>query len=84
MYALQISVEVMSVWSDDDDVDKAGPGENVKLKLKNVEEEDVSPGFVLCSPDDLCHTGKIFDAQVCFIAPKYEVCTVFTLLHYWF
>ena len=26
--------------------------------------QDVSPGFVLCSPDNLCHTVRTFDAQV--------------------
>ena len=31
----------MTVWSDENEVDSAEPGENVKLKLKNV-EEDVS------------------------------------------
>ena len=31
----------MTVWSDENEVDAAEPGENVKLKLKNV-EEDVS------------------------------------------
>ena len=59
-----MSVEVMQLWSDDVDTDLCFPGANVKLKLKNVEEEDVSSGFVLCSPDNLCHTGRIFDAQV--------------------
>ena len=26
--------------------------------------QDVSPGFVLCSPEDVCNTGRVFDAQV--------------------
>ena len=54
----------MTLWTDDEEVDESAPGENLKLKLKNVEEDDVSPGFVLCSPNNLCHTGRIFDAQV--------------------
>lgn len=29
----------MQLWSDDEETDLANPGENVKLKLKNVEEE---------------------------------------------
>ena len=41
-----------------------GPGENVKIKLKGVEEEDISSGFVLCDPNNTCKTGRIFDAQV--------------------
>ena len=27
------------IWSDDDETEKVYPGENVKIKLKNVEEE---------------------------------------------
>lgn len=54
----------MQLWSDEEDAEQCFPGANVKLKLKNVEEEDVSGGFVLCSPDNLCHTGRLFDAQV--------------------
>ena len=40
-YGLQVQAEIMTVWSDENEVDAAEPGENVKLKLKNV-EEDVS------------------------------------------
>ena len=35
----QTQVEVMQLWSDDIETDLANPGENVKIKLKNVEEE---------------------------------------------
>merc|ERR1712154_89327 len=40
-------VEVMQLWSDEEETERANPGENVKVKLKGVEEEDVSAGFVL-------------------------------------
>ena len=29
----------MQLWSDDDETEQVCPGENVKIKLKNVEEE---------------------------------------------
>jgi peptide chain release factor subunit 3 len=70
----KLSVEVMQLFSDEDEVEKAYSGENVKLKLKNVEEEDVCPGFMLCSPDNLCHTAKIFDAQVAILEYKSIIC----------
>lgn len=35
----KLTVEVVQVWSDEDEVDLVRSGENVKLKLKNVEEE---------------------------------------------
>ena len=40
----QMQAEIMTVWSDEVEVDTVNPGANVKLKLKNV-EEDVS-----CTP----------------------------------
>lgn len=58
-------MSVDQLWSDDDEVSEAGPGENIKVKLKGVEEEDVSPGFVLCDPSTPVTTGRIFVAQVC-------------------
>lgn len=70
----KVQAEIMTVWSDENEVDAAEPGENVKLKLKNVEEDDVSPGFVLCSNDALCRTGKIFDAQIVILEHKSIIC----------
>lgn len=54
----------MAMWSDEIETEVANTGENVKLKIKNAEEEDIMPGFVICSPDNLCKTGSVFDAQV--------------------
>lgn len=63
-------VKVMTIISDEEDSEDAMPGENVKLKISGVEEEDVSPGFVLCSPGDVCSTGRIFDAQIVILEYK--------------
>jgi translation elongation factor EF-1alpha len=52
------------MWSDDEEVTAVGPGENVKIKLKGIEEDDVSPGFVLCDNANPIKTGRVFDAQV--------------------
>ncbi|XP_071105917.1 eukaryotic peptide chain release factor GTP-binding subunit ERF3A-like isoform X1 [Haliotis cracherodii] len=76
------TVKVMQIWSDEYDVDDAMPGENVKLKLAGVEEEDVSPGFVLCPPDNPCHTGRTFDAQIVMLELKSIVCAGYScVLH---
>ncbi|VDM36940.1 unnamed protein product [Toxocara canis] len=58
------SVQVIQLWSDDVETEKVMSGDNVKLKLKGVEDADILPGFILCSPDALCHVGKVFDAEV--------------------
>lgn len=60
----QTSIQVIQLWSDDVEVDKVVSGDNVKLKLKGIEDNDILPGFVLCSPDALCHVGRVFDAEV--------------------
>jgi len=57
-------VLVDQMWSDDEEVTAVGPGENVKIKLKGIEEDDVSPGFVLCDNANPIKTGRVFDAQV--------------------
>jgi len=60
----KVTVQVLQIWSDEEEVDDVGPGENVKMKLKNIEEDDILSGFVLCSPESLCKVGRVFDAQV--------------------
>lgn len=57
-------VEVLSLLSDDVETDDAVPGENLKLRLKGIEEEEILPGFILCNAENLCHSGRTFDAQV--------------------
>lgn len=61
---IQTQVIVDQLWSDDEEVTSVGPGENIKVKLKGVEEEDVSPGFILCDPINPVKTCRIFDGQV--------------------
>ena len=56
-YWLQVLAEIMTVWSDENEVDAAEPGENVKLKLKNV-EEDVS-NFHMRSNPGFCCSGLL-------------------------
>ncbi|CAF0857513.1 unnamed protein product [Rotaria sordida] len=61
-------VEVTNIYYEDIETDSSVCGENVRLKLKNVEEEEISPGFVLCDMiHEPCHMGRAFDAQVAII-----------------
>ncbi|KAM0265656.1 hypothetical protein ACHAQJ_000090 [Trichoderma viride] len=39
-------------------------GDQVRLRLKGIEEEDILPGFVLCSPKRLVHCVTEFEAQI--------------------
>lgn len=75
-------VKVMSLLTDEEESEDAYPGENIKIKVTGVEEEDVSPGFVLCSPDNLCHTGHTFDAQIVILEHKSIICAGYScMLH---
>uniref|UniRef100_A0A672ZKE1 Eukaryotic peptide chain release factor GTP-binding subunit ERF3A-like n=1 Tax=Sphaeramia orbicularis TaxID=375764 RepID=A0A672ZKE1_9TELE len=71
---LQHVVEVLSLLSDDVETDDAGPGENLKLRLKGIEEEEILPGFILCNAENLCHSGRTFDAQIVIIEHKSIIC----------
>lgn len=68
------TVEVLSLLSDDIETDDAMPGENLKLRLKGIEEEEILPGFILCNAENLCHTGRTFDAQIVIIEHKSIIC----------
>uniref|UniRef100_A0A8C2BGE1 G1 to S phase transition 1, like n=1 Tax=Cyprinus carpio TaxID=7962 RepID=A0A8C2BGE1_CYPCA len=68
------TVEVLSLLSDDVETDDASPGENLKLRLKGIEEEEILPGFILCNAENLCHTGRTFDAQIVIIEHKSIIC----------
>lgn len=58
------SVEVLQLWIDEEEVNHVVCGENVKVKLKGVEEDEVTAGFVLCDPSKPCSVAKRFVAEV--------------------
>jgi peptide chain release factor subunit 3 len=75
-------VEVLSVLRAEEEIPAAYSGDNIKLKLKGIDDEDISPGFVLCSPHSLCSTGRVFDAQVVILEYKSIICAGFScVLH---
>jgi peptide chain release factor subunit 3 len=48
----------------EDEVPHATCGDQVRMRLRGIEEEDIMPGFVLCSPKRLVHCVKEFEAQI--------------------
>uniref|UniRef100_A0A8C2XYC5 Tr-type G domain-containing protein n=1 Tax=Capra hircus TaxID=9925 RepID=A0A8C2XYC5_CAPHI len=36
--------------------------------------EEILPGFILCDPNNLCHSGRTFDAQIVIIEHKSIIC----------
>lgn len=57
-------VKVAAVYQDDTEVAAARPGENLKLRVTGVEEDEVLPGFVACARHDPCPEVSYFDAQI--------------------
>ncbi|KAM9668634.1 eukaryotic peptide chain release factor GTP-binding subunit ERF3B [Dama dama] len=68
------NVEVLGILSDDAETDYVAPGENLKIRLKGIEEEEILPGFILCDPTNLCHSGRTFDVQIVIIEHKSIIC----------
>jgi len=73
----KVEVKVEQIWSDDIDVTSVSSGENVKIKVKGIDDGEVSPGFVLCSLSNPIKTGKVFDAQIVMLDLKSIVCAGF-------
>lgn len=46
---VQAQVKVLSISCDEDKVRRAGPGENLRVRLSGIEEDDILSGFVLSS-----------------------------------
>ncbi|KAF2674945.1 hypothetical protein BT63DRAFT_474631 [Microthyrium microscopicum] len=48
----------------EEEIPMATCGEQVRLRLRGIEEEDIFPGFVLCSPSRPVHCVRAFEAQI--------------------
>ena len=67
----KIPVEIQNIYNEtENEVDMAICGEQVKLKIKGVEEEDIAPGFVLTSPKNPVKNVTRFVAQVAIVELK--------------
>jgi len=61
---------------------EAGPGDNIKMKLKGVEEDQLRLGFVLCRKDSMCRPCRWFDATVQILDFPTIICAGYTcVLH---
>ncbi|KAE8453532.1 translation termination factor GTPase eRF3 [Mollisiaceae sp. DMI_Dod_QoI] len=58
-------VDVAALYGEtEDEVNTAQCGDQVRIRLRGIEEEDILPGFVLCSPKRLVHCVSAFEAQI--------------------
>jgi peptide chain release factor subunit 3 len=49
----------------EEEIPKAMAGDQIRARLRNIDEESILPGFVLCSVKRTVHYVSSFDAQVC-------------------
>ena len=54
----------------EDEVPGASCGDQVRLRIRGAEEEDITPGFVLCSPERPVHCVQAFEAQIALLELK--------------
>ncbi|KAJ3553481.1 hypothetical protein NPX13_g10878 [Xylaria arbuscula] len=58
-------IEIAALYGETEDEITIGQcGDQVRMRLRGIEEDDISPGFVLCSPKRLVHNVKAFEAQI--------------------
>ncbi|KAF5369878.1 hypothetical protein D9758_001078 [Tetrapyrgos nigripes] len=68
-------VEVSAIYNEmEDEVPSAICGDNVRIRLRGVEDEDISPGFVLTSPNKPIHAVRQFEAQLAILEHKSIIC----------
>lgn len=48
----------------EDEIPGATCGDQVRIRLRGVEEEDILPGYVLCSPKRPVNCVSVFEAQI--------------------
>lgn len=56
--------EVLAIYMEDTEVKAARSGDNIRLRLKGVEEEEISVGFVACDPIRPVKAATSFQAQI--------------------
>ncbi|KAI1769339.1 hypothetical protein GGR53DRAFT_473942 [Hypoxylon sp. FL1150] len=58
-------VEIAALYGEtEDEIQIAQCGDQVRIRLRGIEEDDISAGFVLCSPKRLVHNVSAFEAQI--------------------
>ena len=68
-------VEVAAIYNEmEDEVQNALCGDNVRIRLRGVDDEDISPGFVLTSPSNPIHAVRQFEAQLAILDHKNIIC----------
>ena len=69
------TVDVAAIYNEmEEEVPTAICGDNVRIRLRGVDDEDISPGFVLTSPSNPVHAVRQFEAQLAILDHKNIIC----------
>lgn len=60
----RVKVQVSAIFCDETEVGAARCGENLRLRLAGVDEEDIQSGFVICDPRVAVPVVSYFQAQL--------------------
>lgn len=67
----KVDVEVLTIYNEtEEEAETAFCGEQVRMKLKGVDEDDISAGYVLTSKEHPVHTVTRFAAEVAIVELK--------------
>ncbi|KAF9426199.1 translation termination factor GTPase eRF3 [Podila epigama] len=78
-----VKVEVAAIFNEiEEEIPMAAVGDNIRLRLRGIEEEDIMIGFVLCSPKHPIHVTSKFEAALGILDHKNIICAGYTaVLH---
>ncbi|CAG8509786.1 20231_t:CDS:10 [Racocetra persica] len=77
------TVEVSAVYNEvEDEVIIGACGDNIRLRVRGIEEEEISTGFVVCSIKRPVKTTTMFEAQLAILEHKNIICAGYSaVLH---
>ncbi|CDH51705.1 eukaryotic polypeptide chain release factor 3 [Lichtheimia corymbifera JMRC:FSU:9682] len=71
--------EISTIYNEtEDEVDHAICGDNVRVRLKGVEEDEISPGFLLCDKKKPVKSTTALEAQLAILDHKNIICAGYT------
>ncbi len=66
----EVTISALYGETEEEVQDYARCGDQVRMRIRGVEEEDILPGFVLCSPQRPVHCVSAFEAQIALLELK--------------
>ncbi|CAG8557887.1 971_t:CDS:10, partial [Cetraspora pellucida] len=77
------TVEVSAVYNEvEEEVSVGSCGDNIRLRVRGIEEEEISTGFVVCSTKRPVKTTTVFEAQLAILEHKNIICAGYSaVLH---